>query len=54
MNNKLIMPRLLVMSVTRIRPDRLMRMVDSFLKTKHGDTKLVVYISVEDPRIAEY
>lgn len=39
---------------TRNRPTELLRMVDSFYKTKRLKTDLVFYISEDDPKLEEY
>ena len=47
-------PKLLIMCSTRRRPHKLKIMLLSFFKTKSDFTRMVVYISEEDPKLEEY
>lgn len=46
--------KLLTMCSSRVRPSNLVRMINTFNETKNQNTKLVVYVSNNDPKIDEY
>lgn len=46
--------KLLVMCSSRERSHRIGKMIDSFNKTKRGNTELVVYIAEDDPDLEKY
>ena len=48
------MKRLLTICPSRIRPTRLLQMLESWNKTQSGDCDIVVYVAEDDPKIEEY